>query len=208
MSGTQGALRLIELTSARLYHDIGGLVGSLDPAFPATASDAPSDLNVDIATPGTTRTQTTRLELHRAAWGPGSEPLSLARLQRLATGLPGRTAVDISALDQTTVFPSSTGRIILNLLLLAADSLPSGGTVTLAGAPHDLFVRIAGPAAAWPAGMAVCLANETEAQSTLIEGRSLQMALTALLAHAFGIRLSVVLAPTAQDRPAILRLGG
>jgi hypothetical protein len=116
--------------------------------------------------------------------------------------------VDASALDQGTVFPAPTGRIVLNLLLLAADSLPSGGTVILAGEPGDLFVRIAGPAAAWPAGMAICLSDETAARSALIELRSLQLALTALLAHAAGIRLSVLLSPAARNEPPILLLGG
>jgi hypothetical protein len=123
-------------------------------------------------------------------------------------GLPQRVAVDISSLDPNTVFPTAIGRIVLNLLLLAADSLPSGGTVVLAGTPRDLFVRIAGPAAAWPTGISVCLADEMEARSALTEGRSLQMALTALLAHAAGIRLSVVLPPIGQNEAPILRLGG
>jgi hypothetical protein len=56
--------------------------------------------------------------------------------------------------------------------------------------------------------MAVCLADETEAQSALTELRSLQLAPTALLAHAARIRLSLVLSATARDEPAILRLGG
>jgi hypothetical protein len=116
--------------------------------------------------------------------------------------------VDVAALDQDTVFPGATGRIVLNLLLLAADSLPSGGTVILAGDADDLFVRIAGLGAAWPAGMAACLADEAEAGSALTEGRSLQMAVTALLAYASGIRLSVLYPASDRNEPAILRLGG
>jgi hypothetical protein len=73
----------------------------------------------------------------------------------------------------------------------------------LAGDPDDLFIRITGPAAAWPTAMAVCLSDKNAARSALTERRSLQMALTALLAHAADIRLSVVLAPT-RNEPAIL----
>jgi histidine phosphotransferase ChpT len=203
MSGTDGALRLIELTSTRLCHDISGMVGSLDHALSAPAKGAAFDPGV-----ATAQALTTRLELRRAAWGPDGDPMALARIQHLAAGLPEQVTVDVSALDQGTVFSASTGRIVLNLLLLAADSLPSGGTVVVAGEPDDLFVRIAGPAAAWSSGMAVCLSDETEARSALTDGRSLQMALTALLAHAAGIRLSVVLPPAARNEPAILRLGG
>ena len=217
MSGTQGALRLIELTSARLCSDIGGLVGLLGrarPADPDASPDGPdqSRASRDPGTPDPAQALATRLELCRAAWGPQagqpSESLSLTHIRRLSGGLPERVNVDLSALQQQAVFPADGGRIVLNLLLLAADSLPAGGTVILAGSPDDLFVRITGRAAAWPDGIAVCLADETEARSALTEQRSLQMALTALLAHAAGIRLSLVLSPTAHHEPAILRLGG
>jgi histidine phosphotransferase ChpT len=198
MSGTNSALRLIELASARLCHDIGDLVGSLGHA----SADEPTPREKAAFA------LTARLELRRTAWVPDGEPVSLARIQSLSRGMPERITVDASALDQATVFPAATGRIVLNLLLLAADSLPSGGIVILAGTPDDLFVRIAGPAAAWPTGMATCLSDETEARSALTEWHSLQMALTALLAHAAGIRLSVLFAPTARNEPPILRLGG
>ncbi len=134
--------------------------------------------------------------------------MPLARLRVLSRGLPERVAVDDSALDPNTVFPPTRGRIVLNLVLLAADSLPTGGTVLLAGSAGDLFVRIDGPTADWPPGLAVCIADETAARAALTEGLSLQMALTALLAHAASIRLSVLHPPVAQNEPPILRLGG
>jgi hypothetical protein len=134
--------------------------------------------------------------------------LPLSRLISLARGLPEQISLNASALDPGTVFSATRGRIVLNLVLLAADSLPSGGTILLAGQTGDLFVRLVGAAAAWPPGLAVCIADEAEARAALTEGLSLQTALTALLAHASGIRLSVVMPPVAQNDPAILRLGG
>ena len=207
MSGTDGALRLIELTSARLCHDISGMLETLDHARGSTSSVAP-DSNVENVASGAAQALTTRLDLRRAAWGPDGDPMGLGRIRCLAGGLPDQVTVNVTALDEGSVFSASAGRIVLNLLLLAADSLPSGGTVVLAGEPDDLFVRIAGPAAAWPTGIAVCLSDETEARSALTDGRSLQLALTALLAHAAGIRLSVMHPPNARVEPAILRLGG
>lgn len=208
MSGTDSALRLIELTSATLWHDISDLVGSLDHAVSSPVNGSACSPELPKAARDTAHALTARLQLRHAAWGPVGEPVTLARLRSLAGALPEQVAVDASTLDPNTVFPAAIGRIVVNLLLLAADSLPSGGTVVLAGVPDDLFVRIAGPAAAWPAGMAVCLSDEAEARSALTAWRNPQMALTALLAHESGIRLSVLLSPTAQNDPAILRLGG
>jgi histidine phosphotransferase ChpT len=208
MSGTYGALRLIELASTRLCHDISGLVGSLECALAASADATAHESNVERTASGTAQALATRLDLRRAAWGPDGDPLSLAHLRHLARGLPETVVVDVSAMEQNALFTAATGRIVLNLLLLAVDSLPSGGTVALAGEPDDLFVRISGAAAGWPTGTAVCLVDEAEARSALTDGRNLQMAVTALLAHAAGIRLSVVMSPTARNKPAILRLGG
>ena len=114
----------------------------------------------------------------------------------------------MSSLPPATVFPAAAGRIILNLLLLAADSLPTGGIVTLAGTADDLLVRISGPAAAWPAGLALCVVDETATRAALTEASSLQMGITALLAHGLGVRLSLLMPPATLPQPAILRLGG
>jgi hypothetical protein len=208
MSGTNSALRLIEVTSALLCHDIGDLVGSLGHAASASVGEPGQTPALGKTVLDAAEALAARLDLRRAAWVPDEEPVPLARIRFLAHGMPERVTVDASALDQDTVFPAAAGRIVLNLLLLAADSLPLGGTVILAGTTGDLFVKIAGPTAAWPNGMAICLADETEARTALNEWRSLQMAVTALLAHAAGIRLSVLLSPTARNEPAILRLGG
>jgi histidine phosphotransferase ChpT len=201
MSGTLGALRLIERTSARLCHALGGSVGRLNQALSAQVGE-------DTALADAAKALTSQLHLRQAAWGPANQPVSLHHLTTLAHGLPDQIGVDLSALPPGTVFPASSGRIVLNLLLLAADSLPEGGRVVLAGTPEDLFVRIDGRAAAWPAGTTLCLVNEAEAQAALTDGRNPQMAFTALLAHAASIRLSALLAPTMQNEPAILRLGG
>jgi histidine phosphotransferase ChpT len=201
MSGTRGALRLIERTSARLCHALGGSVTQLNQLLSAQVRD-------DTAVADAAKALTSQLNLRLAAWGPADQQLSLHHLTSLANGLSDQVAVDLSALPSAIVFPAALGRIVLNLLLLAADSLPDGGTVILAGAPSDLFVRIDGPEAAWPPGTALCLTNEAEAQIALTDGRNPQMALTALLAHASGIRLSALLAPATQNEPAILRLGG
>ncbi len=91
---------------------------------------------------------------------------------------------------------------MLNLLLLAADSMPAGGTVMLAGSADDLFVRIDGPAAAWPTAMAVCMVNEAAAHAAISAGKAAQMPLTALLAHAAGVRLSVLMSPAAHTPSA------
>lgn len=212
MSGTSEAIRLIEVTSARLYHHVNGRAGQLDDGWLNDGPgdhDAASDLEPDRLAG---HAAASRSRLLQAAWGPDELTLSPARLLTLAAGLPAGVIVDPFGLDESYVFPPATGRIVLNLLLLAAESLPSGGIVTLAGSADDLFLRIAGPGTAWPSGMAACLIDEAAAceatTNAAISGDcGVQMPLTALLAHASGMRLSFLLASSSKTEPPILRLG-
>ena len=171
MSGTLGALHLIEQTAARLCRALNGSIVRLNEALSAPARDEAAILDA-------AKRLTHQVNLLEAAWGPADQPVSLHQLACLAQGLPDHIAVNLSALSSDIVLPASLGRIVLNILLLAADSLPEGGQIMLAGSPEDLFIRIDGPAAAWPTGMAICLANEAEAQTALTDGRHPQMALT------------------------------
>jgi hypothetical protein len=128
----------------------------------------------------------------------------------LAGGRPnaGRVSIDASAMAPDTVFVPPSARLTLNLLMLASESLPAGGTVSLAGSPDDLLITIAGPRAAWPVGLAGCLADEATAFAALTGARTLQMPLTALLAHGTGVRLSMLLALQPDGGAPPLRLGG
>jgi hypothetical protein len=200
MSGTHSALRLIELASVRLCDTLIGSVASLRHALSAQQERG----SVAAAA---VEFLTNRLRLQRTAWGTAERALGVSELAEMANSLPERIVVDFTALPPDTVFAASSARLVLNLLLLAAESLPAGGVVALAGEAEDLFVRIAGREAAWPPGMALCLADEAEAQAALTDGRNVQMALTALLAHATGIRLSALIPPFSEGVPVILRLG-
>ena len=120
---------------------------------------------------------TLRLRLLRAAWAGMPEPLDLPELTALARGLPAsRVGLDISHLPPATVFPPAMARLVLNLLLLAAASLPQGGTLYLDGAADDVIARIVGPRAAWPAGLIGMLANPAVARRALGEPRTLHAA--------------------------------
>ncbi len=202
MADTLGALRLIERTAVSLCRVLDDTAGALDRAIVAGTAQREAGSAAAAAD-----AMINQLQLWRAAWGPAENSLSLDRLMTLAAGLPTRVTVDVSALPQGTVFSAPLGRIVLNILLLAADSLPAGGQIVLAGAIDDLFVQIDGPTAAWPVGMALCLAQEAEARSALTSEGNLQMAVTASLAHATNIRLSALIPPSRQFGPAILRLG-
>ena len=208
MASISETLRLVELTCARLCHELSGLAGTLGGIIDLALEETPVASETLAVGRDAARELVQRLKLLRAAWGPDLGPLTLTGLLTLADGRPNarRVLVDAAGLPPDTVFAPPTGRLALNLLLLASDSLPGGGTVSLVGSAADLFVAIDGPRAAWPSGFAGCLADETAAFAALNGARTLQMPLTALLAQGLGLRLSLLMAPRSDAGPPPLRL--
>ncbi len=127
-----------------------------------------------------------------------------ARLAELAMGLPPRVRADMDHLSET-VFTGVLARILLNLLLLAADALPSGGVVALSGDPvAGIVVSAVGNAVAWSTALAAGLLDPASLPTA--EPRTVQMALTTRLAQAAGLRLSFLVAvmPGPRNAPRLL----
>ena len=189
-------LRLAELLCARLCHDLSGPLGALIGVLEVARDEQPDSETLALAE-DTAVELAQRLKLLRAAWGHDSDDLDVARLRGFADCLSSsrRVRLDLAGLESDAVFAPPVGRIVLNLVLLAAESLPGGGIVALSGSPVDsVLVTISGPRAAWPAGFALCLNDETAAREAILtDPRRLQGPLTALLARGLGLRLSMLM---------------
>jgi histidine phosphotransferase ChpT len=190
-------IRLVELICARLCHDLGGLIGTVGNALDMVTEDAGRDNEVLAFASSAANALTQRLRLMRTAWGPESEAINVPSLAKLCNQALAarRVALDTSALPPDCVFPPSVGRVVLNLIVLACDCLPKGGTIVLLGEPDDLLVRMIGPGAVWPPGFTECMRDAAAALAALTSALSVQMPLTALFAQHGGLRLSPVLGP-------------
>ena len=208
-----GRLHLAELLAVRLCHDLSGPLGTLmgalellseDPETAAEAVPLAGDMSAMLGK---------RLRLLRAAWGKSAPELDVASLHGLLEGLPAihRLRFDFSGLDAAVSFAPAGSRVVLNVLLLAAECLPGGGVVALAGnARREVIATISGARAAWPTGLAAVLADPDRAWDMLsrTEGldasRLMQGPLTALVAQAAGCRLAMLMAPGAEAAPPLL----
>jgi histidine phosphotransferase ChpT len=196
-------LHLAELLTARLCHDLSGLLGGLLGTLELLAEDVAATEAATIAV-DTAATLNRRLRLLRAAWAGTADTLDLPGLSQLAQGLVARhIALDAGGLPATTLLSPAMARLVANLLVLAADSLPRGGVLRLDGTATDLIARLNGPEAAWPPGFALMLADPAAAWAALRDPRTLQAPLTTLLAHATGLRLTLLQAsgPAAAAPP-------
>jgi len=204
------SLSLAEALCARLCHDLSGILAALTGVLEIAAEEQSGNETITIAT-DTAVELGERLKLLRAAWGPPTDDLDITRLATYGTGLAAgrRIALDLAALETGTVFPPAEGRVVLNLLLLAAEALPGGGTITLSGSPAtEVRVVIAGPRAAWPAAVGPLLSDEAAARQAVTGNpRNIQAPLTALLASAHGFCLSMptAISPTVPP-PLVLTL--
>jgi histidine phosphotransferase ChpT len=204
------ALRLAQLMATRLCHDLAGLVGGVAAALGEVREDAAEALLVAEQTASVARR---RLTLLRGAWGVAVAPLTGAALADLAPGLPHghKLRLHLAPALAAATLPPVVARLALNLLLLAAESLPGGGEIALAGEPSAwLALRIAGHRAAWPDGFGDMLAEPAPARRALAlatgpaAARRLQAGWTSLLLHAAGVR--AVLAPEAGAALPVLHL--
>ena len=199
-------LRLMEQTCARLCHDLGGLIGTIGGAIDLLADDAPEGDEILAFARTASKTLTQRVRLMRAAWGPDAGPMSWPALRDLAEPAMTARRVDLhfAMRPPGIVFPAVAARLLLNLILLAGEGLPKGGTVTLTGALDDIFVVIDGPNAVWTSGLAACAQDPKAAVAALEDARSVQMPLTVLLALLSDYRLSPVLGPLPRGGSGIV----
>lgn len=205
-------LRLAELLAVRLCHDLSGPLGTLMGALELVADDPQSAAEALPLAGDVSAALGRRLRLLRAAWGGATASMSVAEFAALAEGAQVRRArIDLEGLDPAARFSPAAARVALNVVLLAAEALPGGGTAAFSGDPaSDVVVTLAGPRAAWPSGFAAYLGDESLAWQALQSGddgqasRGIQAVLTVLIARASRIRLSLLLSPTADTVPPLL----
>ena len=185
--------RLAELLCARLCHDLSGPLGTVTAAAEMAEADGAYQADAAHLMAEGAKQATRRLRLLRAAWAGDGGEMAPADLMELATGLPAahRVRLDAAGLSPAAPIPAERARVLLNVIMLAAEGLPAGGTVRLdEGLDADILVLIDGPRAAWPPGLAAALADPAAA----LDGpREVQAPFAVLLAREAGLRLSLLL---------------
>jgi len=195
--------------ATRLCHDLAGTLGSLMGALEMAKDDPDLHGEALSLAHDATSTLSARLRLTRIAWGALADPISTAELTDLAAGLPRgrRMRLHLDGLTSGRRFAPDAARLLLNLLMLALESLAGAGDLTISDTPNgDTVLTISGPRAAWPHDFARQLANADIALDAIadLDARSLQGPLTALIAHASGRHVSLLLSPQAEQPPPLL----
>jgi histidine phosphotransferase ChpT len=185
------ATRLADALCARVCHDLAGPLGTLIGTLELAAGDPGA---VAEALPLASETATLmgrRLQLLRAAWAGDCGPMTAYALVALAAGLPPRVRTELKGLDEGE-YPAPVARVLVNMLLLGAEALPRGGTISLSGSPdRDVLLTADGKDAAWPPGTMQALLDPRTAP--LDNPGAVLAPLVGHLAHAAGLRVSVLM---------------
>lgn len=204
----QDPLLLAELLATRLCHDISSPLNTVAGALEEVGGSARHQNEALTLAQDAAEVLTRRLVLLRAAWGGVADPIDAEGLTRMASGLPGRpVTLDLSGVAPGAAFAPPMARLLLNVLLLAAEGLPRGGRVAIASpAEGEAVVVIDGLRAAWPAALVEAIANPESVAGQISEAtpRSLQGPMTVLIAAQAGMFLSFLMGAQAESAPPLM----
>ncbi len=202
-------LRLAEILTIRLCHDLSSPLGALLGAYGVAEDEPLFAKEAKAIMADATHAMVRRIRLLRAAWG-GPVAMSVTEFSAIAASLATKhVAITTDDLDPEGTFGAAGARVALNALLLAVECVQGNGSIIIGGNPSgEVVFGIAGKAAGWPAGFMGLVANPDRAWEMLDDPAKLQAPLTVLLAQAAGVTISALLGPN-QDAvpPLLLRLG-
>ena len=179
-------LRIAELLAARLCHELVSPIGAINNGVELLTDDPDFAADAAALIEQSAVQATRRLQFYRIAYGStASIAADLARKATLDLFADGK----IACAWPESLVPSVGTKLACNLLLVAAEALPRGGSLTLAAAAAGIEVLAAGEGVRLPShlpdGLRGALAGEA------IDARSVQAAFTGALARRAGLLSSI-----------------
>jgi histidine phosphotransferase ChpT len=183
-----------DFLASRLCHDLVGPISAVANGL-ELLSESPQmeEEAIDLARRSAARA-TALVQFFRLAFGnAGNQIVRPQEAQAVAQGLfqDGRVKLDCSTSPETLALPAGAGKLLLNMILLAADALPRGGRIlaltTSEGAAIRFTVRAMGTDAKLTDDEATALTAVTPPND--LTPRTVQAYLAGRLAVRFGASL-------------------
>lgn len=191
-------LQVAELLASRLCHDLVGPIGAVSNGLELMADEGFSMGDDALALATNSATQATDLlQFYRLAYGMAGnrQGSDLQPLRDLAAGFLAHSKADLDwPLDKMPGdLPEAAGKVILNMIALAVEALPRGGTIGVgasAGADGvEIEVKAVGSDAALRDDTAAGLAEDVTVEE--LTPRNVHAYFTRIAARRFGSRLVV-----------------
>jgi histidine phosphotransferase ChpT len=181
-------LRVLELLSSRLCHELISPVGAINNGIELMDEDDPEFVKEATKLIGNSaRTAGRRLDFYRFAYGTGRAGTARDVALGLLEGGKARCDWD----DSVNALEVEWQRIACNMVVIAAEALPRGGTIQVATASGKpgLVVRGAGDAVNLTAEFRAVLDGSATVPD--LTARTVQAYYTVKLAEALGAKLSL-----------------
>jgi histidine phosphotransferase ChpT len=195
------ALDLAALLCSRVCHDlispVGAVVNGME-VLEETSDESTREFALDLIKKSAAQASA-RLQFCRLAFGAagsaGAE-IDLGDGETVARGFIEDEKISLIWQIPRTLLPKNRVKLLLNLLLLAAQIIPRGGTVTAEmsgeGAAATFRVTSRGANPRVPQALPALVAGESEGS---IDGHAIQPFYTGLLARTCGLQITIETAP-------------
>jgi histidine phosphotransferase ChpT len=144
------ALRVAGLLASRLCHDLVGPLGAVNNGLELIAEDDDMAKEALSLAQRSAKRASSRLQFFRYAFGAagGEASFGHGEARPIALGLLNNGDVSVDWPEAKGIeLPAGSGRLLLNLALLAAECLPRGGTVRMNLAANRVTIDASGPQA-------------------------------------------------------------
>ena len=182
---------LAALLCARVCHDLVSPISALGTALEVLDDDKNVDMHEDALdlVKMSARQASGKLQFLRLAFGAGgSAPgvIGVDALKTIVDGIYGDAKAEIIWDTQETGIDKSHARLLLNMVMMAVQSVPRGGSVTI-NVGKRITLTATGPKARIDASVHSAMAGKAPEDG--FDGRSIQPFYTALIARELGTSL-------------------
>lgn len=193
------SLRLSQLVCSRLCHDLVGAAGAINAGLEILAElGGLDDSALELAT-SSGQEMTRRLAFYRVAFGAGGAGASgteIATLRKLATDFYTSGNVVLNWLEDpngVTEMDPMFSKLLLNVILIAAECLPRGGVVDVRVVAMDDGIGMAVSAEGHDAGLREDIAQAMTPGQAIenTDSRSIHAFVTQMLVMETGSELEV-----------------
>lgn len=193
-------LRALELACSKLCHDVISPIGAVNNGLELLEEEDDAALKAEAAALAqrSARRASILLQVYRSAFGNAGNQASFGPREAVALGQEllsgGKVQLIGSALPESAQFPAGYGKLTINVIVLAADTLPRGGTVELnVTSPQSgkggIEVQCGGQQIAWSQEFAHAIARELQPDD--LSAHNILPYMCATFAHRLGLRLAV-----------------
>jgi histidine phosphotransferase ChpT len=203
-------LRALELACSKLCHDVISPIGAVNNGLELLEEEDDAALKAEAAALAqrSAKRGSILLQVYRSAFGNAGNQASFGPREAVALGQEllsgGKVQLLAPNVPESSLFPAGFGKLVINLIVLAADGLPRGGTVELTVTPPQngaggIAAQCGGQQIAWSAEFARAITRALTPEE--LSAHNILPYMTATFAERLGLRLSAE-----QEGAGILRI--